>query len=90
MGRAMTDVAYDVIIKRKRAVPFTKIWDEVSISKKFTQEQKDNLVADFFSDLSCDERFVNIGENKWDIKSRRKFKDVFVDADAIAVDDDDE
>ncbi len=90
MGKPMLEIAYDVIVKHKKPVPFAKIWETVVLTRKFTPEQAEARVADFFSDMTLDDRFINIGDNKWDIKSRRKFEEVFIDADAIAVDDDDD
>ena len=88
MGKSMLDIAFDVISKHKKPVPFIKIWDSVCTSKKYSEAQKEDKVADFFSDMTLDERFVNVGENKWDIKARHKFDEVFVNTENIAVDED--
>lgn len=90
MGKQMLDIAYDVIKSHKRAVPFIKIWEKVCIEKNFTEQQKEDKVADFFSDMTLDDRFINVEGNKWDIKSRRKFDEVVIDADAISINEDGE
>ena len=47
-AKSMTDIAYDVISKKKRAVQFVKLWEEVS---KLYGASNDK-VAQFYSDLT--------------------------------------
>lgn len=90
MSKQNLDIAYDIISKHKNPVPFVKIWDKICAEKKFTETQKEDKVADFYSDMTLDDRFINVEGNKWDIKARCKFEDVVIDAEAISIDDEDE
>lgn len=83
--KSMTDVAYDVMSKKKRAVAFDKLWQDVS---KKTGISFDHI-AQFYSDLTLDGRFVSLKDNKWDLKNRRKFSESQVDLSEIEVDEDD-
>ena len=86
MTKSMTDVAYDIMSKKKRAVQFSKLWAEVS---KETGASND-VIADFYSDLTLDNRFASLKENKWDLTERRKFAESHVDLKKIEIDEDED
>jgi DNA-directed RNA polymerase subunit delta len=83
-AKSMMDVAYDVIVKKKRAILFTKLWEEVSKIYGVSNDK----IAQFYSDLTLDSRFVSLKENKWDLIERRKFEESHVDLSAIELDED--
>ena len=83
-AKSMVDVAYDVITKKKRPVPFNKLWEEVS---KIYGVSNDKM-AQFYSDLTLDSRFTSLKDNKWDLVERRKFEESHVDFSEIELDDD--
>ena len=43
-NRSMVDVAYELMSKKKKAVNFYKLWQEVSEVKGFDEEEKDEKV----------------------------------------------
>lgn len=83
-AKSMVDVAYDVIAKKKRPIPFNKLWEEVSKIYGVSNDQ----MAQFYSDLTLDSRFVSLKENKWDLVERRKFEESHVDLSKIELDED--
>ena len=85
INKPMTDVAYDIMSKKKRAVQVAKLWADVS---KATGVGSDK-VAEFYSDLTLDGRFASLKDNKWDLKERRKFSESHVDIKKYDVDDPD-
>ncbi len=90
MAQSMVDIAYDLLCKKKKEAVFLKLWEEVSQIRGLSQSQADDLIAQFYTDISMDDRFVHLSDNKWDLRSRHKFEDVVIDTDSILVDDDDE
>ena len=68
MKKSMIDVAYDLMSTKKKAIVFLKLWEEVCQVMAFTKQQEEDNIAQFYSDLSLDDRFVNVGENKWDLR----------------------
>ena len=54
----------------------------------FTTAQEEDNIAQFYSDLSLDDRFVNVSENKWDLRSRHTYDESIVDPSAIMIDED--
>ena len=84
--KSMTDIAYEIMSKKKRSVPFNKLWEEVA---KLTESTND-YIAQFYSDLILDSRFVSLKDNKWDLKERRKFEETHIDLKEIEIEDEDE
>ena len=84
-AKSMTDIAHEVMSKKKRSVPFVKLWAEVSRICGCGPEN----IAQFYSDLSLDPRFVNLKDNKWDLKERRKYEESHIDLSEIELTDDD-
>ena len=69
MKKSMVDVAFDLMTRKKKPVVFLKLWQEVSEIMGFTPAQEEENIAQFYGDLSLDDRFVNVLENKWDLRS---------------------
>lgn len=87
MKKAMIDVAYDLMKTKKKAIVFIKLWEEVCQVMAFTKTQEEDNIAQFYSDLSLDDRFVNVGDNKWDLRERHTYKEVVVDTEEILIDE---
>ncbi len=88
MKKLMVDVAFDLMTRKKKPVVFLKLWQEVSEIMGFTVAQEEDNIAQFYSDLSLDDRFVNVTENKWDLRSRHTYDESVVDPSAIMIDED--
>ena len=80
----MTDIAYDILSGKKRAIQFSKLWEEVSKKTKASND----VVAQFYSDLTLDPRFAQLKENKWDLVERRKYSEAHVDISKIELGED--
>ena len=89
MKKPMVDIAFDLMSKKKNPVLFLKLWEEVAQIDGLTPQQADDNIAQFYMDLGLDNRFVHMGENKWDLRSRHTFNEVVVDTDALIIDEND-
>lgn len=90
MKKSMIDVAFDLVSKKKKPATFLKIWEEVSQMVGLTPEQEEDNIAQFYTDLSLDDRFVHVGDNKWDLRSRHTYNEVVVDTSAIIIEEGEE
>ena len=89
-NRSMVDVAYELMSKKKKAVNFYKLWQEVSEVKGFDEEEKNEKESLFYTNITLDGRFITVGENNWDLRSRHKFDEVHIDMNDIYTDEDEE
>lgn len=84
--KSMVDVAFSIMSKKKRAIPFLKLWEGVS---EITGASGDK-VAQFYTDLTLDSRFVSLEGNKWDLRSRRTFEESHTEIDLLDDEDQEE
>ena len=87
---SMVDVAYDLMTKKKNPVDFYKLWQEVSEIKGFDQNDQEENESLFYTNITLDGRFITVGENRWDLRSRHKFDEVHIDMNDIYADDEED
>lgn len=90
MKKSMIEVAYQVLTNNNGAMPFVDLWKDVSQEMGFTQTQFEDNIAQFYTDLSLDGRFLSMSQNTWDLRSRHTYSESVMDTDSIAIDEDDE
>ncbi|MEN9819362.1 MAG: hypothetical protein RL379_140 [Bacillota bacterium] len=77
MPKSMLELAHEFIVAKKKAVTFKDIWAYV---QKETDEKETLQLGRFYKLLTLDGRFVALGSNKWDLKARYTFKELYDDA----------
>ena len=82
-NRSMVDVAYELMLKKKKAVNFYKLWQEVSEVKGFEDEEKEEKESLFYTNITLEGRFITFGENNWDLRTRPKFEEEHIDMNDI-------
>ena len=87
-----TDIAYRLLSKRKKERNFYDLWEEVKaeLAKVVDPEEMENIEEDisfFYTNLTLDGRFVNVGENKWNLRERVTFDKVHIDMNEIYADE---
>ena len=88
-NQTMTDVAFSILSKRKREIEFIKLWTDVSKTMKIPEEKLKRKKSQFYSELMLDNRFASLENNKWDLRNRRKFDEVYINTSDIEIGDDD-
>lgn len=86
-----TDIAYRVLLKKKKERSFYDIWEEVKeeLLKVVTDpEEREKILNDedisfFYTNLTLDSRFVCVGDNKWTLRERVTFDKVHIDMNEI-------
>jgi DNA-directed RNA polymerase subunit delta len=77
MPKSMLELAYEFIVSKKKAVTFKDIWQYI---QKQTDEKESLQLGRFYKLITLDGRFVALGSNKWDLKERYTFKELYDDA----------
>lgn len=95
MQKSLIEIAYEFVAESKDAVSFAKIWSHVKEVAGLTEEEANKKAGQFFTNMMLDGRFVTLGENEWDLRSRHTFDKVHIDmkdvySDVDTADDDNE
>lgn len=77
--RSLIELAYDVVANSDSPVPFKALWKAVVKAKGLSEEEANERVGQFYTNLLLDGRFVNLGDNIWDLRTRHKFEKVHID-----------
>lgn len=70
---SMLEVAEQLIKRKIKPQKFTKIAKEVCEIMGIPAESFEETMAQFYTDLTLSGKFVTVGEDKWDLKSRQKY-----------------
>ena len=87
-NRSMTDVAFQLLSKKKNSTTFNKLWDEVSQIMGYSENVAERKIASFYTSMMLDNRFTSLGNNKWDLRSRHTYNETHFDTSAIVIEDD--
>mgnify|MGYP000152845724 CR=1 FL=1 len=90
-----TDIAYRLLSKKKKEKGFYELWEDVKneLAKVREPEELENIDDDisfFYTNLTLDGRFVNVGDNKWNLRERVTFDKVDIDMSDIYMDEEEE
>ena len=84
---SMLEVAELLIQRKIKPQKFEKIAKEVCEIMGLTDEEFQSKLPQFYTDLTLSGKFVNVGEDKWDLKSRQKYEVANYDTYDIDFDD---
>ena len=76
MTKSLLDYAFDCISQSKEPVNFKDLWAYVVTESGIDEARK---ISSFYTNLMLDGRFVTLGENNWDLRSRHSFDKVHID-----------
>lgn len=79
MTQSLIGYAFDYMSKQKEQVSFADLWAYVVKEAELSDEEAANKVAQFYTNLMLDGRFVTLGENQWDLRVRHTFDKVHID-----------
>jgi len=88
-NQSMVNVAYEILKETtsnndeekvdKKGILFKKLYDLVCEKLGFTEEEKNNNISRFYTNLSLDGRFICLAKNKWDLRANHTFKEYDID-----------
>lgn len=66
---SMIEMAYKILNGNKQAVSFQEIWDEIVEVTGMSEGEARARIAQFYTDLNIDGRFIALGENRWGLRA---------------------
>ena len=88
MPKSLIELAYEFVSASDTQVPFVKIWEHVKKEAGLSEEEAARKAGQFFTNMMLDGRFVTLGENEWDLRSRHTFDKVHIDMRDVYNEDD--
>ena len=79
MPKSLIEIAYEFVASRKGSASFAQIWEYVKEQSGMSEEEAARRAGQFFTNMMLDGRFVTLGENEWDLRSRHTFDKVHID-----------
>jgi len=65
-----TDIAYEIIKEEKKSKTTMEIFKEIGKLLELSDSAIDSLIADFFTSMTTDKRFLLLEEGTWDLRDR--------------------
>lgn len=65
---ALVDIAYEILRENNRTYNFRELMDELTALRKLSEEQVRSLIAQVYTEINIDGRFVCLGDNVWGLK----------------------
>ena len=79
MTKSLLDYAFDCISQSKEPVNFKDLCAYVVKESGMDEELAARKISSFYTNLMLDGRFVTLGENNWDLRTRHSFDKVHID-----------
>lgn len=65
---SLIEIAFELLKEKKQAVTFKELMDEITELRGLTEDEVRARIAQFYTDLNIDGRFMTIGENRWGLR----------------------
>ena len=65
---SLIEIAYEIMLDKKKAIPFSEIIEELKKLLGHSDEVIKSRIAQFYTDLNIDGRFLSLGENQWGLR----------------------
>ena len=78
-NESMVDVAFDILNETQRTMNFQELYHEITFKLELTDEESLAKIAQFYTNLSLDGRFVTLGNNEWDLRKNQTYDKVHID-----------
>ena len=88
--KSLTEIAFDLLKKKTKPKKFFDLWSEVSQVAGMEPAEAMKKMSSFYTQLILDGRFVTLGENEWDLRTRHTFDKVHIDMNDIYAEEDED
>ncbi|WP_047983809.1 DNA-directed RNA polymerase subunit delta [Ornithinibacillus californiensis] len=73
---SMLELAQQILIEETKALDFRDIYNKIVELKEITKAQNEEALAQFYTDLNVDGRFITLGANMWGLKRWYPFEQI--------------
>ena len=79
MRKSLLNYAFELVESRNEPVSFGEIWEHCCKEAGLDEETAKTRVAQFYTNLTIDGRFVNLCDSLWNLRDRHTFDKVHID-----------
>lgn len=65
---SLIEIAYEYLKNQKQAVAFNQLINDIATSLELSEEEVKSRIAQFYTDMNIDGRFLALGENRWGLR----------------------
>lgn len=65
---SLIEVAYELLAEKRQAVAFQELMDEIKKTLNLSDEEVKSRIAQFYTDINIDGRFLSLGESRWGLR----------------------
>ena len=80
---SFTDIAYEILKSEKQSKSTIEIFRRISELLELSEDEFALKIADFYTTLTTDKRFLALEDGNWDLKERHSTKVIIEDDDDI-------
>jgi DNA-directed RNA polymerase subunit delta len=77
--KSMLDIAYDLVKETDHELSFKDIWNHIVETLSLPEDKANDKIASFYTNLTLDGRFVDLGNNTWDLRTKHTYDKVHFD-----------
>lgn len=71
-GKSLLDLAEEILLEKKEHTNMYELFDIACKRRGIKENQKKELVAQFYTDMISSAKFVYLGDNEWDLKGNQE------------------
>jgi DNA-directed RNA polymerase subunit delta len=65
---SLIEMAYEYLKNHAQAVSFNQLINDIASSIELSEEEVKGRIAQFYTDMNIDGRFLSLGENRWGLR----------------------
>lgn len=88
--RTNIEIAYEILKEKGEALSFYELWQGIVNEHEYNEAEGHDLISRFYTALTIDGRFVNLGDNMWTLRQNVKFDDIALPLNEVYTEDDEE
>lgn len=66
---SMIELGSIILKEENKAVSFQNLFSKIADLKNLSEEDKENMIAQFYTDMNVDGRYLTLGSGMWGLKS---------------------
>ena len=89
LNKSNVDVAFD-IVKEEGPIAFNDLWKKIVEIQSLDVASQEKLEGSIYTQILLDGRFINVGDNTWDLRTKHTFEEATLDTNECYTEEEDD